>query len=72
MEIEFFGQLTENNINVNNLTCDQAITISELAAKLGIDMDFVGLITIDGIQSELHDVVMENNRICFFPYMSGG
>lgn len=72
MEVVFFGQLTENNKNVVKLTFDEAITITDLAAKLGIDMDLVGLITIDGVQSEAHAVVADNERVCFFPYLSGG
>ena len=72
MEVVFFGQLTENNKNVVKLTFDEAITITDLAAKLGIDMDLVGLITIDGVQSEAHAVVADKARVCFCPYLSGG
>jgi len=72
MEIEFFGQLTEKHKNMYNMTIENSMTIAELAAKLGVDEDSVGLITINGIQSEQQDFVAENDRICFFPPMSGG
>jgi hypothetical protein len=32
----------------------------------------VGLITINGVQSELQDALPPDCRLCFFPYLSGG
>jgi hypothetical protein len=30
------------------------------------------LISIDGVQSELEDIVQPDSRLCFFPYITGG
>jgi hypothetical protein len=72
MEIEIFGQLSIDQEHRRILILDQARTVLEVAKLIGLNPELIGLITIDGVQSELHDVVMENNRLCFFPYMSGG
>jgi hypothetical protein len=48
------------------------MTVYEVAVLLGVDPDEIGLIVINGIQSELDDLVPHNCRLCFFPPMSGG
>ena len=72
MEIELFGQLSIDQEHRRTLILDQAMTVLEVAKLIGMNPELIGFITIDGVQSELQDVVMENNRVCFFPYMSGG
>lgn len=47
-------------------------TARELARAVGLDLDEIGLITIDGVQSGLEDSVRPDSRLCFFPYVSGG
>jgi preprotein translocase subunit SecB len=47
-------------------------TVQEAAALLGLNIEEIGLITIDGIQSEMLDVLHPDCRLCFFPYLSGG
>jgi hypothetical protein len=72
MEIEIFGQLSIDQEHRRTLILDQAMTVLEVAKLIELNTELIGLITIDGVQSELQDVVTENNRLCFFPYMSGG
>jgi hypothetical protein len=43
-----------------------------VAILLGVDPQQVGLIVINGVQSEMQDPVPPDCRLCFFPYMSGG
>ena len=47
-------------------------TVRDLARAMGLDLDEIGLVTIDGVQSGLEDPVHPDSRICFFPYVSGG
>jgi hypothetical protein len=47
------------------------MTVREVAAQLGVDQEEVGLIVINGIQSETDDPVPPNCRLCFFPHMFG-
>ena len=48
------------------------MTVKEVAILLGVEPDHVGLIAIDGVQSEMEDPVPSDGRLCFFPPMSGG
>jgi hypothetical protein len=72
MEIEIFGQLSIDQEHHRILKINHPIKVMEVAKSIGLNPELIGLITIDGVQSELQDVVTENNRLCFFPYMSGG
>jgi hypothetical protein len=46
--------------------------LREAARLLGLSLDDVGLVTIDGVQREMEDVVPTHCRLCFFPYMTEG
>ena len=48
------------------------MTAEEVAVLLGVNPDQIGLIAIDGVQSELQDPVPLDCRLCFFPPVSGG
>ena len=48
------------------------MTVQEVAILLGLDPDDVGLIIINGVQSEMQDPVPPDGRLCFCPPMSGG
>jgi molybdopterin converting factor small subunit len=72
IEIELFGQLAPKVQRQQNLTLERSMTVLEVANLLGIDPDEIGLISINGIQSEMEDPVPPGCRLCFFPPMSGG
>ena len=44
----------------------------DLASQIGLNLADIGLVAIDGVQSELDDIVQPNSRLCFFPYITGG
>jgi hypothetical protein len=46
--------------------------VQEVVCLLELDPDQIGLISIDGVQSEMDDLVPMDCRLCFFPPMSGG
>jgi hypothetical protein len=48
------------------------VLVREVADLLELNPEEVGLITIDGVQSEMEDYVEPGCRLCFFPYMTGG
>jgi hypothetical protein len=48
------------------------MTVEEVAISLGLNPDEIGLISINGVQSEMEDSVLPGCRLCFFPPMSGG
>jgi hypothetical protein len=72
IEVELFGQLLPGAERRQLLEVKDRICVYEVANKLGLKPDEVGLITIDGVQSEMEDLVHPGCRLCFFPYMSGG
>lgn len=72
MEIEIFGQLSLDRESKVEFKPGKPKTALVIAKQLGLNSDAIGLITIDGRQSELDDLVSDFSRICFFPYMGGG
>jgi len=72
VDIEIFGQLLLNQPRRRSMEIQDATTARDLARAVGLDLDEIGLVTIDGVQSGLEDPVRPDSRICFFPYVSGG
>ena len=72
IEVELFGQLSVGKQRKQNLNLDQPLEVREVAVLLGLNLEQIGLITIDGVQSEMEDVLSPGCRLCFFPPMSGG
>jgi hypothetical protein len=72
VSIELFGQLSLYSPQRQILELEQTITVREATQLLGLNPDEIGLITINGVQSEMEDSVPADCRLCFFPYISGG
>jgi hypothetical protein len=72
VEIEIFGQLLPGQPRRRTLEIQGPATARDIAHLIGLDLTEIGILSIDGVQSELSDPVPSNSRICFFPYLSGG
>jgi hypothetical protein len=72
VDIELFGQLLPGRPRRQTLEIQGPTAVRDLAHKLGLDSEDIGLISIDGVQSELDDFVQSDSRLCFFPYITGG
>jgi molybdopterin converting factor small subunit len=72
VEIELFGQLMSNTERRQVLEIAKPTLIREVMNKLGLEEEKVGLITVDGVQSEPDQYVHPGSRLCLFPHMSGG
>lgn len=72
VEVELFGQLLPGVQRRQIIHLEGSAYVHDVANELGLNPDEIGLITIDGVQSELEDLVNPGCRLCFFPYMSGG
>jgi hypothetical protein len=72
IEVEIFGQLLPRTQRRQTLEMKRPVLVREVANILGLKPEEVGLITIDGVQSEMEDSVGPGCRLCFFPHMSGG
>jgi hypothetical protein len=72
IEVEIFGQLLPLTERRQILGMKHPVLVRDVADLIGLNPEEVGLITIDGVQSEMDDSVEPGCRLCFFPYMTGG
>lgn len=72
VSIELFGQLSPPSPRRQILDLAPGATAQDAAAQLGLNAEEIGLITINGVQSEFPDTLSPDCRLCFFPYLSGG
>jgi hypothetical protein len=72
VDVEIFGQLAINRPRRQSVEIQAPTTARDLARAVGLDLDEIELITIDGVQSGLEDQVRPDSRLCFFPYVTGG
>jgi hypothetical protein len=72
INVELAGQLLPGVPRHQTLYFDKPVTVREVALLLGLDAEEVGLIVVNGIQSEMDDDVPPESRLSIFPYLSGG
>ena len=72
MDVELFGHLAPDQPRRRTLALGKPMTVREIADLMGLDLDSIGLIVINGVQSEIADPVPPDGRLCFFPPVSGG
>jgi hypothetical protein len=72
IDIELFGQLLPGKPRKQTIEIPKPETARDLAMTLGLNPDDIGLVTINGVQSDLKDLVHSGSRLCFFPYITGG
>ena len=72
IEVEVFGQLLPGQPRQYQFAVAQPVAAAEGGAWLKLSTDEIGLISINGVQSELNDIVPVDCRLCFFPPMTGG
>ena len=72
VDLELFGQLLPGQPRRRPMEIQAPTSVRDLAQAIGLDLEEIGLITIDGVQSNLDDSVRPDSRLCFFPYVTGG
>lgn len=73
VEVRVFGALWEHlepRLQLDLEGCD--VSVADLLARLDIDAREVGIVTVDGRQSNFDKLVPASCRVCIFPLMSGG
>lgn len=73
VEVRIFGPLWEHlepRVELDLEGC--IITVADLLARLDVDASEVGIVTVDGRQSNFDKFVPASCRVCIFPFMSGG
>jgi hypothetical protein len=72
ISVELFGQLSPLSPRRQTLDLAKEATVQGVATLLGLNPEEIGIITIDGVQSEMADHLSPDCRLCFFPFLSGG
>lgn len=72
IEIELGGNLLPGAVRRQVLEPERPLTVQEVALRIGLNPEEIGLIVVNGVQSELDDLVPQDARVCFFPPMTGG
>ena len=73
VEVRIFGPLWEHLATSLELDLEgRNVTVADVLSRLGIDPAEVGIVTVDGRQSNLDESIPAQGRVCIFPPMSGG
>jgi sulfur carrier protein ThiS len=73
VEVRIFGALWEHLAPRLELDLEgREVDVADLLARLGIDPGEVGIVTVDGRQSNPEENVPTEGRVCIFPPMFGG
>jgi len=70
--VEISGQLLADRPRQQFIEVKKGATAGDVAATLGLNAGEIGLVVVNGVQSELEDLLPPDCRLCFFPYLSGG
>jgi hypothetical protein len=72
LDIEIFGQLLPGEPRRQTKELEAPETAGKVAESLGLHVEEIGLVMINGVQSSLDDQIQSDSRLCFFPYITGG
>ena len=73
VEVRIFGALWKHLAPRLELDLEgHEVSVADLIAHLDIDPSEVGIVTVDGRQSNLDKIVPADSRVCIFPPMFGG
>jgi hypothetical protein len=72
ISVELFGQLSPPSPRRQTLEWASEMRVQAAVNLLGLNPEEIGLITINGVQSEMQDILPSECRLCFFPYVTGG
>jgi hypothetical protein len=73
VEVRVFGALwehLEHSLRLDLEGCE--VSVGDLLARLDIDAREVGIVTVDGQQSNFDRLLPASCRVCIFPLISGG
>jgi hypothetical protein len=72
VNVELLGQLSRGKPRRQVLTLEEPMTVRAIAVRVGLDPDEIGLVSIDGVLTDLEDALPAGSRWCFFRLVSGG
>lgn len=72
IEVVLSTGLTDVGKQILRFPSEEGLTPATIAKRLNLSYDLVGLIVVDGRVADWTDVVRPNQRVCFFPHLTGG
>jgi hypothetical protein len=72
IEVVLSTGLTDAGMQTLRIRSEEGLTPAIIAKHLNLSRDFVGLIVVDGRVADWTEVVHPNQRVCFFPHLTGG
>jgi hypothetical protein len=72
VHLELNGQLLPGTLRKQDLELPANASARDAAIFLKLNINEIGLVTINGVQSEMEDKLLPGSHLCFFPYLSGG
>jgi molybdopterin converting factor small subunit len=73
VEVRIFGALWKHLASRLELDLEgRDVRVADLIVHLNIDPSQVGIVTVDGRQSNLDKIIPADSRVCIFPPMFGG
>lgn len=67
-----FGALVPHLERRQRLVAEGPLTVRDVALRVGVYPEDVGLATVNGVQVTLDHDVPPDSRVCLFPPLSGG
>ena len=70
VEVRIYGLVLEPGLQLD--LGGYEVSVAGLLARLDIDPATVGIVTVDGRQSDFDELVPADCRVCVFPPLAGG
>lgn len=72
VEVQVHGGLGSQVRRLTRLEIEPRSTVRDIACRLGVSLEKVGMIVIDGRLCGIDDPVEDGQRVSFFPPVMGG
>jgi sulfur carrier protein len=72
IEIRYFATLRKNGKKKETLQIQDGFTVAKLAEELGIELDDIAILLVNGIRSDMDETLNEGDIVSLFPPVGGG
>lgn len=72
IEIRYFATLRKNGKKKEILQIQDGLTVDKLAEELGIELDDIAILLVNGIRSDNEVILKEGDIVSLFPPVGGG
>jgi molybdopterin converting factor small subunit len=72
VEVRLFATLREGRFDKQSIEKAKAVSISDLLEHLGIPIDQVGILLVNGLNTSVEHKLTSNDVVSLFPAIGGG